>query len=191
MLPIKPRIACKVETDIRMNVLGFIQRHIAICPHSVKAGRADALRLRFSCESEPHRGEAFWVRHKQHKQLHKTRTCPKELAALHGHLRTVACFRPYNTHLGGLQSVTGITSSWLRGARNRRGTPCQCPAMRKENRTQDGMLGLVARRQRSVTDHFAQGKVGQDSYPLSTRPASAQRSSQTDDSGSQLSLRHE
>jgi hypothetical protein len=36
------------------------------------------------------------------------------------------------------------------------------------------------------------GKLGQDSYPLSTQSAAlAQRSWQTDDSGSQLSLRHE
>jgi len=38
---------------------------------------------------------------------------------------------------------------------------------------------------------FPCGKVGQDSYPLSTHPASSQRSPQTDDCGSQLLLRHE
>jgi hypothetical protein len=38
---------------------------------------------------------------------------------------------------------------------------------------------------------FHRRKVGQDSDPLWTRPASAQRSAQTDDCGSQLLLRHE
>src|SRR6266700_5668014 len=38
---------------------------------------------------------------------------------------------------------------------------------------------------------FHERKVGQNSDPLWTRPASAQRSPQTDDCGSQLLLRHE